>query len=153
MQQLVAHPRIGRYCCSVSEDTLNAARDGRAPASPAFSRDEDGEPFAAMLSCVKASIGIKLTQPRTAWAIPGRCGASPTRGFEGPFCEAHRSGHEIEIAEPEPQPFVLNFSSDEHVLFTFVVHIVRHAYFPAFLKRHQSWISQVSEEVNRRTGA
>jgi hypothetical protein len=152
-QQLADQSRIGRYCCTVSEETLNAARDGRVPAGPAFSRDEDGEPFSAMLSCAKASIGIKLTKPRTAWANTGTMWSiTKLVVFDGPLYEAHRSGHDIEIAESNYIPFVLNFSSAEHVLFTFVVHIVRHAYFPAFLKRHQGWVSQLSEEINRRTG-
>jgi hypothetical protein len=153
-QQLADQPWIGRYCCTVSEDMLNAARGGLPLASSAFSRDEDGEPFGAMLSCAKASIGIKLTKPRTAWADTGTMWSiTKLVVFDGPLYEAHRSGQDIEIAESNYIPFVLNFSSPAHVLFTFVVHIVRHAYFPAFLKRHQSWISQVSEEVDRRTGA
>jgi hypothetical protein len=145
-QLLASHARIGRYCCGVDgEGQLSLARAGVAGVSV--------EPFDAMLACAKASINLKLTRPRTAWANTGTMwSVTKLVLFDGPLYEAFRRGQSVDIVEENHIPFILNLSSTDGTLLAFVVHIVRHAHFPAFLREHQTWIGQLSDAVKRLTG-
>jgi hypothetical protein len=152
-RQLAEHARIGRACHIASDEVFAPAHNGRSVVSAPSTPPANAGPMPAMLACARASMNIRLARPRTAWDNTATMwSVTKLVIVDGPLYEAQLRGHDIDLAEASHIPFILNMSSSERAPFSFVVHIVRHKYFPDFLKHHQKWSEQLGEEIRRRIG-
>jgi hypothetical protein len=113
-------------------------------AAEAASRD----PYEAMLACARASLGIKLAKPRTAWDDSSVLWCvSRLVIFDGELYEGHAESGALELAARDHIPFALHYASAALKAHVVVVHILRRGHLGALLERHRLWLEQLGEQV------
>jgi hypothetical protein len=124
-------PRLGRSC----------QVEGVAEGAPS-------DPDDAMLACARASLGIKLAKPRTAWDDSGVLWCvNRLVVVDGPLCEAHLVDGGLELAAVDHMPVVINYATATFKPHVFIVHLVRHEQLGRFLDRHRAWLDRLGEQV------